>query len=214
MQARMTNPRVVGIRAVILDGRQAIVMDQCHCSLADRITAWQQQDNAQPPMFSPGWEPEPSWRVLQDLLLQAALTLAVLHGRGPGHAIIHNDLRADNFLLALNHGGYELRLCDFGLAVTAAPDAGAGPQAAAAWGAWPQAPAAAAAAGGGPHVEAFVPAVTAVVQSLAPELWTGYQFEDGSYWYRVTGATDVFSLGGCHREIGTASSTVACSAFC
>jgi hypothetical protein len=60
-------------------------------------------------------------------------------------------------------------------------------------GAWPQAAAAAA----GPQVEAFVPTVTAVVQSLAPELWAGYRSADGSYCYRVTGATDVFSLGGC-----------------
>lgn len=211
MLAHATNPRVVGIRAVIIDTYQdrliaGIVMEKCETSLEDRILAWQQLPQAVHPSFAAHWRPEPSWPVLQCLLLQAAKTLAELHGRGPGRAIIHNDLRSPNFLLHAGLNGWEMRLCDFGLATAAAaakagaPGAAAGalPLAAAAGGVlggtWLQAAAVAAAAAPAvcPEPEALVPRVTEVWQSLAPELWLWWQDRT----YRVTGATDVFALGG------------------
>lgn len=110
-RAKRYNPRVVGVRAVITQpGYYGIIMEACDSGLFNRIQDWQTRDQAAPMLQ--GWHPEPSWPVLQSLLREAAQTLWDLHSRG----IIHNDLRAANFLLKAGLRGWELRLCDFGLA--------------------------------------------------------------------------------------------------
>lgn len=150
----------------------AIVMEMCACSLSERIiNHWATQQAAQPApqqQQHPQQQPELlSWRLVVQLLRQAAAALAFLHR--PGQTILHNDLRAANMVLTHSPvpGGcpWKLKICDFGLAV-AVQAAGA----------------------------AQVPEVTHT-SWRAPELDASYNLAAGMY--TVTPAADVFALGEC-----------------
>lgn len=92
----------------------AIVMEMCVCALHERINTWSLQEQPQQLL---DWQQhaEPSWPLLHALFKQAAWTLKLLHAQ----AILHNDLKPHNWLMQHKPGdptGWQLKLCDFGLA--------------------------------------------------------------------------------------------------
>jgi serine/threonine protein kinase len=124
-----------------------------------------------------------SWALLVRLLGQVASALAHLHAPDPQPIIIHNDIRAANILLAAAPAGgptaWQLKICDFGLAVQVAADTAAA--------------AAADAAADDAAAEARIPMHTDALW-VAPEVLANHVRCEG---YRVTPAADVYALGEC-----------------
>ena len=124
-----------------------LIMEGCFCSLRQLVQGeWlkqhdqlieqqqlqqpqqqppqQQQQQQAPPL--PWHYPPASWSSVVQLLETAAAGLKHLHSHPI--SILHNDLKADNVLLALLPGsasGWQLKLCDFGLSARCDPATGA-----------------------------------------------------------------------------------------
>jgi serine/threonine protein kinase len=166
LQRAVQHEGVVKVLAVCFDPL-AIVTELCECSLSERVTHQWAEQQAQQQQQSQ--QQELSWALVVDLLGQAADALAHIHAPNP--TIIHNDLRAANILLAAAPQGspspWQLKICDFGLAVQVAAGASA--------------------------TEARIPRVTDQ-RWVAPEVQAGWEQGQG---FPVTPAADVYALGEC-----------------